>query len=140
MPGRTVTERIDGLRAVPLFADLPERSLRRVLKLATEFEAPAGHVLVEAKHEGSGLFVIEEGTVVVEAGPARFEKGPGDFVGELALLTPQALRTARVRAKTPVRCLAISRWDFLELVEAEPKIALHMLEALAARLAETAHA
>lgn len=140
MAKRTMAERAGALRAVPLFADLPERSLRRVLRAATEFEAAPGHVLVEARHEGSGFFIIEEGTVVVEAGSTRLEKGPGEFFGELALLTAQAVRTARVRAKTRVRCLAIGRYDFRRLLEEEPKIAVHMLEALATRLAEATRA
>ena len=51
------------------------------------------------------------------------------------LLTPDALRTARVRAKTPVRCLAISRGDFRKILTDEPKVAIQVLETVATRLA-----
>jgi CRP-like cAMP-binding protein len=136
MPRTKPSARIDSLRAIPLFADLPERTLGRIRRTMTEFDAPAGQVLVQPKMEGSGLFVIEEGTVVVERGTRRIEMGPGEFFGELALLTPAALRVARVRAKTPVRCLAISRYEFMKLLEAEPKIAISLLGTLAGRLAE----
>jgi CRP-like cAMP-binding protein len=85
--------------------------------------------------EGSGLFVIEDGTVLVELPNRKAELGAGECFGELALLTPEAVRTARVRAKTPVRVLAISRYDFRSLLESEPKLALSMLETLASRLA-----
>ena len=48
------------------------------------------------------MFVILEGTVIVEArGDVEIELGPGEFVGELALLVPDAIRSARVRAVRP---------------------------------------
>lgn len=123
---------------MPIFAGLAERALRRILDVASEFEIPAGRVLIEAGREASGMFVIEDGTVVVEAGGKKVERGPGDFVGELALLAPEGVRTARVRAAASVRGLAIARRDFLALLEAEPKIAVAMLQVLAERLARDA--
>lgn len=123
------------LRAVPLFAQLGDDALQRILDCATEFEAQHGHVLAEAKMAGSGLFVIEDGTVTVDVPGHPFDLGPGDFFGELSLLTDHE-RAARVHAKTPVRCLAISRHDFNSLLDEEPKLAISMLRALAKRLAE----
>ncbi len=131
MNGDTRTETF---RAIPLFAELSDESLKRVLDIATEVDLPAGHVLIEAHREGSGLFVIEEGTVVVETGGKQIELGRGDFVGELALLT-DSHRSARVQAQTDIRVLAIARPQFETLIEEEPRLALAMLRALAARLA-----
>ena len=82
------------------------------------------------------MFVVLDGAVTVGArGNRARELGPGDIVGELALLTPDALRTARVRAKTPVRCLAISRGDFRRILADEPNVAIQVLETVATRLA-----
>ena len=123
------------LRALPLFADLDDDALRRVSELAVELDIPAGQVLVHAGDPGSGLFVILAGTAVVEArGEPLIEVGPGEFVGELALLVPEATRSARVRANTDVRCLAIFAEDFRNLLADEPRIALAMLPVLAERL------
>jgi CRP-like cAMP-binding protein len=123
------------LRALPLFADLDDDALRRVSGLAAELDIPAGQVLVHAGDPGSGLFVILAGTAVVEArGEPLIEVGPGEFVGELALLVPEATRSARVRATTDVRCLAIFAEDFRGLLADEPRIALAMLPVLAERL------
>lgn len=134
----SVSDRVDRLRSIALFGGLSDESLQRIVDLGTEFEAPAGHVLAEAKMEGSGLFVIEEGEVVVDLpGGKKLEHGPGEFFGELSLLAHGLPRTARVRAKTPVRCLAIGRYDFHKLLEEEPKIAIAMLGALAQRLAQS---
>jgi CRP-like cAMP-binding protein len=125
------------LRTVPLFASLSEGSLARMAEVVTEFEARAGHVLVEHGAPGAGLFVIEEGSVVVERpGKEAVHLGPGEFVGEMALLLPDGLRTARVRAESPIRCLAISRRDFDRILQEDPQIAVAMLPVLARRLAD----
>jgi voltage-gated potassium channel len=129
---------IEKLRRIPLFEGLGERALQRVAELATEFEEPAGWVLVEVGQPGSGMFVLEEGTVVVQTPDGReWELGPGEFFGELALLTDHP-RKARIRAKTPVRCLAISRRDFSKLLQEEPEIAVAMLPKIAQRV-DAAH-
>ena len=61
------------------------------------------------------------------------ELGPGEFFGEVALLTDSP-RNARVRARTDVRCLAISRQVFTLLLDAQPSIAATMLPIVARRL------
>jgi len=125
---------VDKLREIPLFAELSDRALERIAALSTEFEAPAGWVLVEVGQPGSGMFVLEEGTVEVHTPDGReWELGAGEFFGELALLTDHP-RNARIRAKTPVRCLAISRTDFSKLLEEEPEIAVAMLPKIAQRV------
>jgi CRP-like cAMP-binding protein len=83
------------------------------------------------------MFVVLEGNVSVEWPGGAVELGPGAFVGELTVLVPDVRRVARVRAATPVRCLAIAREDATELIESEPTVALAMLRELARRLATT---
>lgn len=130
------TATIERLRAVPLFAEVSDDALEHVAALLTEFEAEAGHVLVQLGASGSGMFVLEQGEVVVELPGHPVELGPGEFFGELAILADGVARTARVRAKTDVRCLAINRMDFAALLEQQPRIAVAMLPVLARRLAE----
>ena len=125
------------LRTIPIFADLDDVALARVGAVVTEFEAPAGHVLTQPGQEGSGMFILEEGTVSVElARSGNVTLGPGEFFGELAILAPGLTRTARVQASTPVRCLAVARRDFTAILEAEPDIAVAMLPVLARRIAK----
>jgi CRP-like cAMP-binding protein len=128
----------DTLRRVPLFSALSDSALKHVASVANEFECPPSYVLTERGQPGLGLFIIEEGTVSVHLpSGGHLERGPGDFVGELALLT-DTTRTARVTCTSPVRGLAISRIDFEELLVREPTIGLHMLSELARRLTEEA--
>lgn len=127
---------MDGLKQIPIFSDLDAKTLESIAATINEFSAEAGHVMIQPNTPGSGLFIIEEGTVTVETGERTLERGPGEFVGELSLLTDRA-RSARVRAKTDVRALAISRFDFQKILESEPKVALKILEVVADRLADS---
>lgn len=125
----------DELRAIPLFAEASEPALERVAGRAGEITCEPGQVLALEGDRGSGMFVVLEGRVSVEWRGGRVELGPGSFVGELTLLAPGGTRNARVRAATPVRCLAIARDDALEVVETEPTVALAMLKEVARRFA-----
>lgn len=136
----TDPDRIDRLRAVPLFSGLTDDGLAQVLAVASAHEVPTGHVLIQPDQAGAGLFVIEEGTVAVERPAGRRELGPGEFVGELALLFEGAGHSVRVQAMTPVRLLALARDDVARLLESEPQVALAMLRVLARRLWETTRA
>lgn len=126
---------VERLRGVPLMAPMDDSALKLCAELATEFEVPAGHVLAERGQPGSGMFLITEGTVVVQLPTGPVELGPGEFFGELALLADVG-RIARVRASTPVKGLAIGRKEFSELLDREPRMAIAMLPVLAQRLAE----
>jgi CRP-like cAMP-binding protein len=126
----------DELRELPLFKGVSDAGLERVASRAGEIHCEPGQVLALPGDPGSGMFVILEGRVSVDARGGRFELGSGDFFGELALLNPETERVARVRATTEVRCVALRRDDALTLVESEPALALTMLRELARRLAD----
>ena len=126
------------IRRVPLFAQLSADELERIAEATKEIEAPAEQVLVQPGMKGTGMFFIAEGTAVVETKRDHVELGPGQFFGELALMTEDATRTARVRAKTPLRCLALDRASFRSLVAAHPDVAASLLEVALGRLSENA--
>ena len=126
----------DDLRSVPLLAGVSDETLARIREGSGEIECKPGQVLALPGDAGSGMFVILEGKVSVDARGGTFELGPGDFFGELALLNPDAERVARVRAVTDVRAIGIPRTEALELIETEPTVTLAMLRELARRLAD----
>ena len=113
----------DRLRATPLFADLDDEQLEKLAAATSEFEAPAGQALIERGRPGSGLLVLEEGQALVEAPEGRRRLGPGEVFGERALLGEEVSRTARVRAETDVRCLAIARPELERLLAEVPGLA-----------------
>jgi CRP-like cAMP-binding protein len=124
----------DDLRRIPLFSELGADSLEQLAAAASECDAPAGQPLTQPGTAGTGMFFVVDGTVEVEARETWRELGPGDFFGELALLTEDGTRTARVRAKTDVRCIAFDRAGFENLVREHPGIAATLLETALTRL------
>jgi len=127
---------VDELRALPLFEGVSDSGLERLASRVAEVLCEPGQVLAVPGDPGSGMYVILEGRVNVDARGGHFELGADDFVGELALLNPHAERVARVRAATHVRCLAIPRDEAIALIESEPALALTMLRELARRLSD----
>jgi CRP-like cAMP-binding protein len=134
---RAVPYTDEQLRSAPLFAELSADAIARIRDTVTEFDAPAGSVLIQPGSEGQGLYIVCQGTVAVDTlGAGTVDLGPGECVGELSLLTP-APRSARVSATTDVHGLAISRSEFAKMLAAEPEIAIALLGVLARRLIQT---
>jgi CRP-like cAMP-binding protein len=128
------SDAIDQLRAIPIFSQLDDEALTEVASIAGRLDVAKGAVLIERGQPGSGMFVILDGTVGVELRQRTVEVGPGEFIGELSLLTDHAQRSARVRATTDVSCLTIGRGEFAGLLEEHPRIAVPMLSELGRRL------
>jgi CRP-like cAMP-binding protein len=134
---RNDTDLIESLRGLSLFADLDDLALANIAAVSTATEVPAGHVLIDAGQEGTGLFVIRKGSALIEIRGRTIECGAGEFIGELSLLVDGLVHTGRVRAKTDVELLAIGRPEFDKLLVDEPRVAVNMLRVLARRLADT---
>jgi CRP-like cAMP-binding protein len=119
----------------PLFAGLEPPALAALAAAAVEVEFAAGRAIAREGEIGTGLFVIEEGSVrVVRDGVDVVRLGQGDFFGELSVLDGGP-RIATVVADTgPTRCLAIATWDLERVLHDQPGAALSVLRVVAARL------
>lgn len=114
---------LDVLRAVPLFAECTEDELERIDPLFSEADVGVGHVLVREGSIGRQFIVIVHGQAkVVRDGAEVNMLGPGDFVGEMALLhnTP---RGATVVADTPMKLYVANAGEFAALLGESPTIA-----------------
>jgi CRP-like cAMP-binding protein len=118
---------------IPLFAQISEQSAA-VAAAGGVTDVPAGQTLAQAGDPGAGMFIVLEGSVVVERGSLHIEIQRHGFFGELALLVPGSPRTARVRAMTDSRILAVPRQAFEQLLDTEPSFVRALLEEIAARL------
>ena len=122
------------IAGVPLFAHLRGRDLERVGQLAEEIEVPAGRVLIRQGTIGQEFFVIVEGRVKVERdGELLKVRGPGEFVGEIALID-EGPRSATVTSEIPCRLLVLAHREFHTLLSDHPDIQLLVLKALAERV------
>jgi CRP-like cAMP-binding protein len=112
----------DRLRALPVFADLDEQTLRGVATFATESSVPAGKHLVKEGDYAYEFMAIEEGEAdVIRGGEKVASLGPGDFFGEIAVLE-KSLRTASVVATTPMRLVTLTHWDLKRVGSAMDQI------------------
>jgi CRP/FNR family transcriptional regulator, cyclic AMP receptor protein len=127
-------EKVELLKRTALFAECTKAELIEVALSADERLALAGDSLTEEGRGGREFFVLVEGAVVVKRGGRKLaDLGPGDWFGEIAILTYKP-RTATVTAISPVRLLVISDRAFRRVVETTPRIALNVLRSVAARL------
>jgi CRP/FNR family transcriptional regulator, cyclic AMP receptor protein len=127
-------EKVELLKRTALFAECTKADLIDVAISADEREAPADARLTEEGRRGREFFLLVEGDVAVRRGGRKVaELGPGDWFGEIAILTYKP-RTATVTATSPVRLLVISDRAFRRVVETRPRIALNVLRSVAARL------
>ena len=123
----------DSLKNVPLFADLDDKELEVVADRMVERRFKAGAKLTEQGASGVGFFVIEEGTADVTVdGEAKGSVGPGDYFGEVALLSDATrTRTATLTATTDMLTLGMTAWEFKPLVESNAELASKLLAAMA---------
>lgn len=102
---------------------MSETDLKLLRSAGVESTFAAGQIVIERGQPGSGVFLILEGQVVVEAAEGEIELGKGAVIGERALLSEDGKRTARVRALTEVRVVAVTREMFDELCAGDPGFA-----------------
>ena len=124
----------DTLKQVPLFSGLDRRELEQIAASMKERRFSAGDTVTEEGAGGAGFFVVEEGEaeVFVDGRPRGTIK-PGDYFGEIALLTGSD-RTATITAKSDMLCWGMTPWDFRPLVESNSAIAWKLLTAMAEKL------
>jgi CRP-like cAMP-binding protein len=126
----------DRLAAVPLFEGLSKKHLGQIARLMTELDLPAGKVLTQEGQRGREFIILLEGEAeVTREGKTIATRGPGEYVGEIALLDDRP-RTATVTAKTDVVAEVLSRQEFTSLLASSPEISSHVMATMAQRLAE----
>jgi CRP/FNR family transcriptional regulator, cyclic AMP receptor protein len=103
-------------------------------KAMHQYSFAAGRAVTSEGGGGQGFFVIREGKARVEVKGKRTRiLGPGDYFGEMALISGGP-RSATVTAVTDLRCQFLVQSEFREFVEAHPKVAWALLEAMVERI------
>jgi CRP/FNR family transcriptional regulator, cyclic AMP receptor protein len=122
---------------VPLFSELTDEEIQRVLAVAKEVEFPAGKTIAEQDGPGLGFhMILEGGAEVTVGGDHRSALGPGDYFGEISLIDERP-RSATVTTTQPTKTLSIASWDFLPLLDRFPSIARNLLIGLCKTLRQS---
>jgi CRP/FNR family cyclic AMP-dependent transcriptional regulator len=126
--------KIELLKRVPLFERCSRRELGEIAMLADELDLPSARELTREGAGGYEFIILVEGEAEVVRGVRVVnELGPGDFVGEIALVSGKP-RTATVRTRGPARVLVVTASGFRTLMRDVPSIKDKVLAAVTARI------
>ncbi|MBK5221375.1 MAG: cyclic nucleotide-binding domain-containing protein [Acidimicrobiia bacterium] len=124
------------LASVSLFSGATDAELAQISKVTTEVKLDSGTVLMEQGASAREAFVIVEGSAEVTVdGTSVATLGPGDCVGEVALLD-KGPRSATVTATSALTTLVLDPREFKTLLLTVPAIAVKVAMALASRVRE----
>ena len=124
------------LKSISLFQKVPDEDLREIAPFAQEVSVEEGSHLVREGDFSYELLAIEEGEAeVLRGGEHVADLGPGDFFGEHGLLERDK-RNATVVAKTPMRLITLTGWDFKRMERAMPEAVARVREVLEERRPE----
>lgn len=130
----TKKETLDRLSAVPLFSDLSQKDLGRILDRTKETVHKEGESVVSEGHGGIGFHLITQGTAdIVRSGRKVDSIKAGDFFGEMTLIDG-APRSASVIATSDLTTIVLSQWEFKPLIKAHPDMAWKLLIYLTGRV------
>ena len=119
---------------IPLFSGVSKKGLRALVAAADEITVREGKDLVREGEHGRELYVVVSGSVrVVRKGRRVATMGPGDFFGELALVSG-APRTATVTTETETTVMVLDPRRFEVVMDREPQVAKAVMAAMADRL------
>jgi len=127
------------LHDIPLFSEMDAVEVAGIREIMEEMKFKAGQVIIREGETGDLFYVITEGHVEVIIRDAQgsdvvlHEAGPGDFFGELSMLTNEP-RSARIRATEPVTTLALERDEFFTFLRSHTHAAIDVLVELGGRL------
>ena len=134
-----IVEKMIALRGAPIFSTLAPEGLAELARASIEEAFPPGAQICPEGSTGEEVFILLSGEIeaLAKDGAEQIiesKERTGGFIGELAVLDPEA-RSAEMRAgKFGARVLRLDGEAFREAVEAEPSIASHVIRTLAQRL------
>jgi CRP/FNR family transcriptional regulator, cyclic AMP receptor protein len=123
------------LRSIPLFEGLDKKDRRVVAQRADLIDIPEGKQLAREGEFAYEFFVIRDGTAeVTHDGETLAELGPGDFFGEMGVLSAER-RNATVTAKSEMTLVVLTDSALRALDREQPEIGERLRKAVEERQA-----
>ena len=121
------------LKQSPLFAGLNRKERQALAPRTDEVDLEQGRVIVREGEWPYEFFAIEQGTVEVRRGDQLLaELGPGDFFGEMGLVS-DTRRNASVVASSPVTVIVMTGQAFRQTAREMPEVAAKIRAAIEER-------
>ena len=129
-------EKVAILSGIPIFADIPGYVLASVAGITEEVELEAGTTFIQEGAIEDCLYIIVDGRVRVHSqGQEILTLGPGQSVGELAVLDPEP-RSASVSTLEDSLLFRLDKEPFDEVMADRSEIASGIIRALCQRVRE----
>lgn len=128
-------DRIMALQAVPLFAQVDIADLRHIAENVEERRYVADETIFTKGDPDDDLIMIVSGEVHLIGAISPDPRGPGEHIGELALLRHQPRSLTATAGSEGMHALVMDCQVLERLIEARPQIAISMLGTLADILA-----
>lgn len=132
----------DFLRALEVFKHLGTDSIEQLAHQVREESFQKSAYIIRAGESGDCMYVIREGEVQIPiasstvGGSYRITLGPGQIIGEMALLTGEP-RFNDVVALSDCRCYVLEKPAMFDLIRREPEVARFLTTIVGERLLET---
>ncbi|MCW2622042.1 MAG: putative transcriptional regulator [Frankiales bacterium] len=128
----------EALNEMALFAGCSRKELERVRSLSTFLDVAPGKTLTLQGEMGYECMLVCQGTIdIVRDGRSIAQAGPGDLVGEIALLDRRAgLRTATAQTLTQAQVLVFNSREFATMLQEMPAVAARVQETTVHRLVD----
>ena|SRR5262245_47666348 len=139
----SLERKMDLLRTIGPFAQIPTASLRPVAHAAEVVRFSAGEVIVRQGDPGNAVYALTDGVAEVWLeDPQRpvllRTMRSGQLFGETAVLY-HGPRSATIKAKTELLTIKLPGLVFIEFLRSTPEVALQVAVSLAQRLASDRH-
>jgi CRP-like cAMP-binding protein len=123
-----------------LAAELGPQNLATLTRAMTSLDLPAGRRVIRDRMPVDSLYFILDGEVSIQIEEGRRSillgrLGPGEWLGEVSVLSGEMVASSTVRAETPVRLLRLRHQAFEELIRRNDAIVSAMLRELVSMLA-----
>ena len=131
------------LRNFPLFADVGDAGLKRVLAESNWFCLPGGMELKRDGENGQALFLVVTGNLGVFVEDEHHKRRlvahvpAGETVGEMSLISGDSEHSAEIVAMRDTELLRISAQGFDALIARHPRVMLNLMRILVKRLQAT---
>ena len=134
---------INIISAIPLFNGLPEDQLSAIRQIAVEKQFDKGQTIFSEGDETKGFFVVVDGRVKIYKVSSEGKEQilhifeAGQSFGEVTVFTGQQL-PANAQTLSKTRILLFPRSAFVDLITANPSLALNLLAIMSKKLRQFA--
>ena len=126
----TSVDRLLFVRKVPIFKELRDDFLVRLVSVMDEHAFPSNYTIFKQGQEGRSLYIVLSGKVKIHIGnKTLIEFTQGDYFGEMAVFDAEP-RSASATTVGACECLELTQEHLDEAIEETPEIALKIISSL----------